>query len=1339
MRAIRRTSRRRPAQRRGVVLVFTLLAVVIATTLAASFLAGNSTAIGIARNTGEHAQARYVAESGLDFALAYVRQTDTWRDDRTQGTWVAAASLAPGTFTVVAEDGADLDGDGTIANPAEGDGDLADDLSDLLTLTVTGKVNGATHVARAVVTPVPGSPLKVLLVVRDPDHLSDIEQGRQDLLEGWNWDVTLIQDSASDATFSASMAEADVMYITASVNHSYLRSRCRAFPIGVVSEEAGLITYFGFARSYDAINQAAIDVVDNSHYITQPYATGLLTIGPVAGQLKFARSTLAPGAEVLAEKQSSNDVMIMALEAGSELYGGGSAAARRVLLPFTGYPVSGLTADGTNLIRRALTWASVTPSSPGPILHYDFSAQSGTTVPDVVGDVDLQFDVGNGALTWVTDSAAGTGLYFNQNSQSGTALARTANDNVANGLKSALQTSQAFTVQVFLKAEGFDNSYGRILSYSRDTGSTTRNFTLAADNDGASTADLIGRVKRYSSESEYKQDNVFEMNEYQVLAFTVDLNQSTSNIILYVDGEMVRTYSGSGSFDSWTSEQFMLGNEKTRDRPFQGYLYDVKIWDSALSAAQLRAEAEQLLPEDSESPQLIALYEFNEVPPPDPVLVGHWRLDEATGSGGGTPGMALTQSADFGGSHAVIDTYNSTKGAYGPGNSSSSACVSVNATGSNKITLWSNAILKGDAYIGPGGDPDRGIQTWSGSKITGIRGTLSEEVAMPTLSPPTGSPFDDPPMGNCDNWGSMVTKIDSDRHYKRMGIWGSSKVQIEGHVTILLDKQLEITETAELEILPDSSLTLYTYKQLDIGSKLNVSTQDPSKLRIYMLGGGKYVALWGRAEIHALIQNPTGDLRLWNETQFYGTYLGRRFEGNGGVHIDLDNCSGGGGGGGDNTAVDEVSGNDGTYTGGPIGAQTGCGDGGTAVDFDGSNDYVLIPHSDSYLLDRGAVSFWFNSDGMSGHHALFSKDSSDYDTGGHLHIYTDGSRVKARLQSTGASYELSSGSGVSSEQWHHVVVNFGTGGMKLYVDDNLVDSDNYAGGLGTSSGGSGNHEPLVLGAGTWSSGNLTHESLNYYFAGQLDGVRIYDYPLDAGQVSDLFGGGEVGPGSGVGSVVQDTSEYGAALDLTIENTDNVTWIDGGGLSFDAATKATSTLAAGKLYSALTDTDEMTLEVIFTPANLSQSGPARIVSYSNDTSNRNFTFGQTQLKYIQRVRTSTTSSNGTPDIEALPVLTTSSQHHVVVTFDGEYVKMYRNGALEVTSEREGNLGNWNATYKLLLANEDTDNRPWLGSLYRVAVYDRALSASQADDLFAGMPPQDPADSEYTYDAAWRDGP
>jgi hypothetical protein len=133
-------------------MLLALIALTVATVIAYSYLSAQSTSVGIARNIGNHAKARYIAETGLELAIAYVISGADWRTEKVNGTWVSNQAFAGGTYTIVGQDGEDLDGDGSITLPAEGDGDLTDDTFDPLTLTVTASANGATHVARVTLT-----------------------------------------------------------------------------------------------------------------------------------------------------------------------------------------------------------------------------------------------------------------------------------------------------------------------------------------------------------------------------------------------------------------------------------------------------------------------------------------------------------------------------------------------------------------------------------------------------------------------------------------------------------------------------------------------------------------------------------------------------------------------------------------------------------------------------------------------------------------------------------------------------------------------------------------------------------------------------------------------------------------------------------------------------------------------------------------------------------------------------------------------------------------------------------------------------------------------------------
>jgi len=139
-----------------------MIAIIVSSIVTYSYVATQSTAVVIGRNIRDHAKAHHIAESGLDLALAAIRDNTSWRTQRPDGTWISNLAIAGGTCTIVGRDGIDANGDGVISTPSEGDGSLSDDASDPLTVVVTGRAGSCSDVIRAVIVPAPdfGEPLK---------------------------------------------------------------------------------------------------------------------------------------------------------------------------------------------------------------------------------------------------------------------------------------------------------------------------------------------------------------------------------------------------------------------------------------------------------------------------------------------------------------------------------------------------------------------------------------------------------------------------------------------------------------------------------------------------------------------------------------------------------------------------------------------------------------------------------------------------------------------------------------------------------------------------------------------------------------------------------------------------------------------------------------------------------------------------------------------------------------------------------------------------------------------------------------------------------------------------
>ena len=157
--------------------------------------------------------------------------------------------------------------------------------------------------------------------------------------------------------------------------------------------------------------------------------------------------------------------------------------------------------------------------------------------------------------------------------------------------------------------------------------------------------------------------------------------------------------------------------------------------------------------------------------------------------------------------------------------------------------------------------------------------------------------------------------------------------------------------------------------------------------------------------------------------------------------------------------------------------------------------------------------------------------------------------------------------------------------------------------------------------------------------------------------------------------------------------------------------------ARKIIDAVRRSNAITVEAWLKPAKTSQSGPARIVSISQDTSGRNVTLGQDDDVFDVRLRTTGTSTNGIPSTGSPKKSLQTRLTHVAYTRDAAgSTTIYLDGKQVARGKASGNASNWDTNQRLSLANEVTGDRPWLGELHLVAIFDRALSASDVQQNF-----------------------
>lgn len=208
--------------------------------------------------------------------------------------------------------------------------------------------------------------------------------------------------------------------------------------------------------------------------------------------------------------------------------------------------------------------------------------------------------------------------------------------------------------------------------------------------------------------------------------------------------------------------------------------------------------------------------------------------------------------------------------------------------------------------------------------------------------------------------------------------------------------------------------------------------------------------------------------------------------------------------------------------------------------------------------------------------------------------------------------------------------------------------------------------------------------------------------------------------AGAGNIAFDTSGLSPAIDLTISG--GYQWVGGNGVRFFDGGKAQgNTATSKKLYDLISGTGEFSIEAWVQPGNVTQEGPARIISYSGGDDTRNFMLGQTLYNYDFLVRHDNTDANGEPALStanADEVLQAALQH-VVVNYDGAGGRrIFVNGQdTGYEDSVEGALlSEWDDSFAFVLGSEVSGRFNFDGIVRMVTIHNRVLTPEQITGNF-----------------------
>lgn len=199
-----------------------------------------------------------------------------------------------------------------------------------------------------------------------------------------------------------------------------------------------------------------------------------------------------------------------------------------------------------------------------------------------------------------------------------------------------------------------------------------------------------------------------------------------------------------------------------------------------------------------------------------------------------------------------------------------------------------------------------------------------------------------------------------------------------------------------------------------------------------------------------------------------------------------------------NNALDESENkNDGTVEGAKL-IKDRNGRENSAYAFDGIDDHIYVPdHESLQITDAITLSVWFKTQEAVPFAGILCKSEVTGARSGYLIDIDQNERLRVDLLKDHSQHIFGKvitdkSIDILDNEWHHVVVTYDGQSLRLYLDDQLVDTEDYLERIQK------NNEPLLIGwdRNTWLS--------NRRFKGAIDDIRIYNRALTSRELALLF-------------------------------------------------------------------------------------------------------------------------------------------------------------------------------------------------------------------------------------------
>lgn len=396
---------------------------------------------------------------------------------------------------------------------------------------------------------------------------------------------------------------------------------------------------------------------------------------------------------------------------------------------------------------------------------------------------------------------------------------------------------------------------------------------------------------------------------------------------------------------------------------------------------------------------------------------------------------------------------------------------------------------------------------------------------------------------------------------------------------------------------------------------------------------------------------------------------------------------------------------------------------GSALSFDGSDDYVQIANESNFDFDKNdefTIEAYVQTDSngilnivtkmansaLNTGYQLIKHDSVGYDSGGENKLYF----FLINTYNTDMIVVYGS-TDIADGLWHHVAVTYDgsatAGGVQIYVDG-TPETMYTRGSWNTLSGSILNDLPLQI------SGR---EGANYAFDGLIDEVRIWDQALSAEDIPVLASGTCLSPPSGMVSWWPgdgDASDIADGNDGTLHGATFAAGLVDQAFSFDGVDDYVEVPDADNLDI----TNELTIDAWFYNTGTISMRWQRII-HKNYRQNYEIWIENSGRLLQFRIGDGTVTNIAT--LSSGTEIQFDTWYHVAAVYDGSSMKLYLNGDLS-SSMNTSITALGITTDPVIIGNVGTDipafnhNRPFNGLIDEVEIFNRALSQSEIQAIY-----------------------